>query len=296
MFNQICCGGVAALLITCPVSALTMTPTSDFRQTNASAMAGEVSDSQSDFPNPDFSIFVSESSATANEFPVDELVQDAGFIGFGATASANARQNSQFGPLSISGSGSANADGNQGEVPPAVVDGGTLGGRFSANAGSLLDVFFSIDESAAFDLQGFLSAGIQLATLGLSDGGNGGVNNSANILLINVDTNATAYEASISNDSLSVNESGVLSAGNYRFSVGANASVDDQGVIIKQSDRGLDGYPGYPYFGYSTAANFEASLQLSAIDKPIPEPVTTTLTALGLGALALQTTRRRYRA
>lgn len=296
MLKQICCGSVAALLITGPASALTMTPTSDFRQTNASAMAGEDSDFQNDFPSPDFSIFVSESSATASEFSVDELVQDAGVFGFGSAASANARQSSQFGPLSISGAGSANADGNRGEILTAVVDGGGIGGLFSASAGSLLDVFFSIDESAAFDLQGFLSAGIELATRGLSDGGNGGVNNSANILLINVDTNATAYEASISNDSLSVNESGVLAAGNYRFSVGANASVDDQGVIFKQSALGLDGFPGFPYFGYSTAASFDASLQLSAIDKPIPEPVTTTLTAIGLGTLALQTTRRRHRA
>lgn len=294
MLKMILHGSVAALLIVGPASALTMTPTSDFRQTQAAAMAGQDSDSQSDFPSPDFSNFVSESFATASEFGAEELVEDAGFIGFGSMSSANARQSSQLGPLSISGAGSANADGNHGEVIASVTV-GTPAGGFSANASSLLDVFFSIDESAAFDLQGFLTAGLQLAAKGLAVGvDGGGVNNAANILLINVDTNDTAYEASISNDSLSVNESGIIAAGNYRFLVGANASVDGSGVILEQTALGLTDYPTYPTLGYATAANFEASLQLSAIEKPIPEPVTTTLAGLGLGALALQVTRRRH--
>jgi len=47
-------------------------------------------------------------------------------------------------------------------------------------------------------------------------------------------------------------------------------------------------------YGYATSASFEgASLRLRPTDQPIPEPVTTSLVGLGLGALALQTSRRR---
>lgn len=287
MLTKILCGSAAVLLLAGPVSALTMTPTSDLRQTSASASTVQDLDSESDFPSPDFSSFVSESSAFASDLGIETVFLDAGLNGFGAVASANARQNSQIGALSITGGGTANAEGSEGFDVFLTSDAGRTGGVFFADANSLLDVFFSIDASAAFDLQGFLSAGIELKDAGTL----GGETNEAHMLLINVDTNATAFEANISNDSLNVNESGVIGPGNYRFRVGATASVASDEVFNQVTDGG-----GFPAFGYSTAASFDANLVLTATEEPIPEPVTATLAGLGLGALALRVTRRRHRA
>ncbi len=289
-------GTAASALFVGQATALTMNPTSDGRSISAEAQAGFDSDSDSDNPGPGFPSFNSDVSAFASERielepPTDLKIVD--IFPFGASASAGAGQNSLVGPLSISGSGYANASGSHGDqFAGALALEGEIGfddGHFSAGANSLLEIFFYIDESAWFELNGFLSAGNELA---IGAPGND-VENGADIILVNTDTNTSAYKASISDDSLIVDESGVIGPGNYKFSVEAYA-----GVYGGFFDTVLASEPGdydvYPRYGYATGASFEkVSLQLSARDQPIPEPVTTTLTAMGLMALTLRTSRRR---
>ena len=290
MNRSIVLGAAASLCFAGVASALTMTPISDNRMTTASAMAGLDSDSDSDAPGAGFPSFVSEVSAQASEFGDEDVLIRNGFGG--AFADANARQNSSVGALSITGSGSANASGNHGEVQIetfADTDNEYGSGTFSAGAQSLVDIMFSIDQDAVFDLDGFLSAGNEIA---IGAAGND-VFNQARVRLINVGAKQVVFEAEVSDDFAVIDETGVLAAGTYVFQVSALAEVFGGAggeVIIRPAiDGGLD-----DVFGYDTGASFDqVTLNLRAMDKPIPEPVTTTLAGLGLGALALQTTRRR---
>ncbi len=282
-------GTVVGVLSAGPVFALTMTPTADNRSTAASAMAGIDSDSNSDAPGAGFPSFTSEVSANAMEFGVPLLVGDAENGFYGASAYANARQSSQVGPLSITGSGSASANGSHGDFfPDFVGDALTpVDAHFQSYAGSVLEILFSIDTSAAFDLSGFLTAGTEVAIGAVGND----VMNRASIILINTDTNVSAYKANVSDDFLNVDASGVIGPGNYRFNVEAYAEVfggELRPRIILGDTNDL------PINGYATSAGFQGvSLSLRSTDQPIPEPVTTTLAAMGLGALALQTSRRR---
>lgn len=288
--NRILCWATAATLCYAgSASALTMTPLTDNRSTQANAMAGQDSDSQTDVPDAGFPTFVSESSAVASEFGVEDLLAvDGGIFGNGAHAEANARQSSGLGPLSISGSGAAAASGDHGSPVFASVvgDAGYGLGTFSAYAESVLEIAFSIDEDAAFDLNGFLRAGDELAVGPLGND----VINSASVLLADFNTKESVFKVEISDDDQIVDESGILEAGNYVFRVTAYAEVFGGAFMQAKVLGDLGGEP----FGYATRASFEKfSLNLSEIDKPIPEPVTTSLIGMGLGALMLGTSRRR---
>jgi hypothetical protein len=286
-------GTATGLFFVGSVSALTMTPTTDNRSIAVSAMAGFDSDSNSDAPGAGFPSFVSDVSANASDIPALTGLLGEVTNGFhGAWASANAGQSSQLGALFISGSGYAEASGSHGDIFPDFT--ASLGDAltpvdadFQAYAGSVLEILFSIDESAHFDLTGFLSAGTELAV-----GVNGNdVINRASIILINTDTNTSAYKAEISDDFLEVDASGVIGPGNYRFNVEAYAEV--YGAQIFNQTAGLgDAEGAIPLNGYATGAGFKG-VQLQLTDQPIPEPVTTSLVGMSLGALALGTSRRR---
>jgi len=288
-------GAAASALFVGQATALTMTPTSDGRLISAEAQAGFDSDSDSKSPGPGFPAVSGEVSANAMEQlvfePVEALVTDN--FPYGASASASAGQNSQVGALSITGNGYAEAGGYHGEQFPALNtlqgEDGNGFGHYSATGQSLLEVYFYIDEPAWVELNGFLFAG----NVEDEDGFGGDSENSAKIILINTDTNTSTYKAKVSDDSLIVDESGLIGPGNYMFSVEAYASVygGEFDTLLASEPGDLDVFPGY---GTSTGASYEkVSLRLSATDQPIPEPVTTTLTAMGLLALTLRTSRRR---
>lgn len=291
MNKLILLGTAAGLFFAGPVSALTMTPTADNRSTSASAMAGFDSNSDSDAPGAGFPTFDSQVSANASDFPaLTASLGDASGEFQSAWASASAGQFSQLGALSISGSGHAEASGSHGEFFLAtanlVGDAITQEADFQAHGRSLLSILFSTDESAIFNISGFLSAGNELA---IGDIGNDIINR-ASIILINTDTNTSAYKTKVSNDSQAVNESGVIGPGNYEFSVEAYAEVF--GGFINGSVGDAE---ALPHNGYATGASFKGvTLELAPTDKPIPEPVTTSLIGMSLGALILRTSRRRH--
>jgi hypothetical protein len=283
MTRQFLLGTAAALLIAVPASALTMTPITDGRTIDAFAAAGQATDSNSDSPGSDFSVFDSDVSASVLEFG-----------DFGAGAGSNAQQLSGLGPLSISGSGETNAGGSHGEIPltAALGDAETppLGrGEFLAGANSVLEILFRIDEAAEFSLEGFISAGIEQAP-GFGDGDiESGTMSVASVILLNQDTNTTVYEQEVSEDSLKFVETGVIQEGNYLFTLRAAAGVFGglyETLTLGDSDSLDTGV-------YQTSASFGGNLVLTPTDQPIPEPVTTTLAAMGLGALVLRTSRRR---
>jgi len=299
MIRQILLGGTAAVLVAGSASALTMNVTGDNRAVEANAFAGDDGDMQLG-PAPASNIYdeqVNASASANNQLLTQNLGSGGGGGGFfGAVANAGAGQFSEIGALSISGSGFAEASGNHGDIPDfSDADGSGGGGGlsfdgFAADAQSVLDVLFSIDEAAAFDLSGFLAAGNEL-----SDGPIGNdISNAASAVLVNTDTDTAAFKTKVSNDSTILDESGVLAAGNYRFTVRADASVQGFG---DNSCIGCGSFTVAPIDvrGYATSAGYRGvALELSAIDKPIPEPVTTTLAAMGLGALVLRTSRRRH--
>jgi hypothetical protein len=298
MMKQMLIGSAAALWVAGPVSALTMTPTSDTRNIQAHAVAGQDEDTQSDSPGGPLVDFNSTVNANASEFGVPDLqLGDAEFQVYGGASSyASASQSSGIGPLSIWASGSASASGNHGDFEPVYALGDTdtasisLGGDFQADGRSFLEIVFSIDEAADFDLDAYLTAG--QGQLALGDIGND-VTNSASISLINTNTLESVYKAEISDDSLLVDTSGVIGPGTYKFSVEAYAKVN--GGFFNGGDADTALIPVITrQLGYATSADYSGvSLELRAADQPIPEPVTTTLAGLGLGALALQTSRRR---
>ncbi len=293
MTREILLGTAAALMIAVPASALTMTPNADSRSVQAHAIAGQDDDFDADSPNAPLGIFGGQVSADAMEFGVPGIISgDAEYGIYGASSHASAGQESNVGPLSISGGGSAEASGNHGGMtqldPPLQGDSLTgPGGHFQAYGQSILEIVFSIDEAAAFDLSGFLNAGTELA---VGDIGNDVINR-ASIILINTSTNDSAFKAEVTNDSRKFDETGVLVAGEYRYTVEAYAEV--LGGVLHEANQLLGDADGQVPYGYQTSAGFGAFLELTAIDQPIPEPVTTGLVGMGLGALVLGTSRRR---
>ena len=303
-------GTAVAVLSAGPAFALTMTPTTDNRSTSASASAGIDFDANAEAPGPGFPSFVSEVSANASDGLQPLFLGDAEDSIFGSSAYANARQSSDVGALSITGSGSANASGSHGYLRNYTVvevigggggGGGPVGG-FEADAFSGVEIFFNIDEAAVFDLSGFLQAGLVLpylehVVLGDNDSEIGSIGGSrAAISLSNTDTLDTIFETSVDIGSQIVDESGLIGPGNYKFHFGARASVDGLDPFIFQPELfgDSDGLPATPIGGYASSASFEGvALTLRAADKPIPEPMTTTLACMGLGALVLKTSRRR---
>ena len=82
----------------------------------------------------------------------------------------------------------------------------------------------------------------------------------------------------------------MIGPGTYKFRVRAYAEVFGGLIQPLNGDAEVTSI----LQGYATSADFSGvSLTLRATDQPIPEPVTTTLAGLGLGALVLYTTRRR---
>jgi hypothetical protein len=301
MIKEFVLGGAVALCVAGQASALTVTLLEDGRFTEAQASAGENSDFDDDFPDPPFSAFLSKVSASAMEFGniVDDRVGDEEFDGYGATAFAGASQKSQVTATTIQVSGSAFAEGGTGGMFPTLVraDNDSLGGPglFEAYAESVLDIVFSIDEAAVYDLDGFISAGAELAAeADQFPGAEGGeVSNFAEMILFNEDTAEAVFEYEVSDDTMNIVESGVIGPGTYRFTASAYAEVF--GGLFDDIDSAGDAETNQPFdFGDQTSARFGGiGLKLIASDKPIPEPVTTSLIGLGLGALVLQTTRRR---
>jgi len=298
MMRQILLGGATAILVTGSASALTMNITSDSRSIDAFAEAGGDSDSASDSASG--GTFDSNVNASASAGSVLTFSGGSGGGGggnFGAVANSSAGQFSEIdaASLTISASGYADASGNHGDITPGIVSeadgaggggGGLFFGDFRADSRSYMEIMFSIDEDVSFDISGFLSAGNEIAV-----GGEGSdISNEASIILVNTDTNVSAFKTSVSNDSTSLDEQGVIGAGNYRFMVEASTEVN--GFVRDELVSSINGNNG---FGYATSAGYKGiSLDLAAVDQPIPEPVTTTLAAMGLGALVLRTSRRRH--
>ncbi len=289
MTRQILLGTAAALLIAVPASALTMNVIDDGRFIEASAMAGRDRDGNSD--SAAGPVFTSEVSAHAMALDDVELQSgDANSeFGYGAWADANARQHSEIGALSISGEGSANASGSHG-IPAwqlSLGDAEVGFGGFQANAESSIKILFSIDEAAEFYLSGFISAGIEQA-LGpvRNDAGS-----SASVFFGSEDDESTIFRREVFEDGLKFEESGIIGPGDYVFAIQARANVfgdDFENSIFGDSDE------THPDADYTSGSRFGGNLQLSPLDQPIPEPVTTSLIGMSLGALVLRTSRRRH--
>ncbi|GAB4197688.1 MAG: hypothetical protein Kow00105_11740 [Phycisphaeraceae bacterium] len=301
MIRTFCLAAMPVLLLNAQAPALTMTPTSDNRSITANAQAGPDSDSNSDAPGAGFPTFDSNVFAEAGGFDgADNDSFQNGIYDFGPSASAEASQDSSVGSLSIVGDGWAHASGNHGLFPElfSTSDAEHVGpGSFEADAESLLEVIFSIDQSAQFSLKGFVGAGDELAVgIAFSD-----QDSFVLVELVNTDTNSSVFNTTVRDDEVALNEDGIIGPGNYRFTVQAFAEVFGSGQFpsisalqLGDSDNGNGIYPEY---GYATFAGFEdVELALRPTDQPIPEPVTTTLAGLGLTALMFQTTRRRRHA
>ncbi len=284
MTREFLLGTAAALLIAVPASALTMTLLEDDRFISARAEVGQFSDANKIVPDSDFSLFASEVGANASDVP--RFTSNINGI-YGATANAGAFQESSFGPLSIFGKGGANANASHGgiELVSALGDADLPPGAFDAQGQSNLDVLFSIDGQAAFDLEGFIQTGIGQAQGPPTNS----VQNVALFEFTNVTTNTSIIDIEINGeDDASIDESGVLEAGTYRVVIEAFTRVRGQGEILALTLGDADTDDGYQAF-----ASWGGNLNLRPIDKPIPEPVTTSLIGMSLGALVLRTSRRR---
>ncbi len=288
MTRQFLLGTAAALLIAVPASALTMSILDGGRSVRASAAAGEDSDENSDIADaPSFS---SEVNAHAMEFDPELELGDANTThGFGAWADARAGQSSEINALSIGGKGFANASGSHGDITltNALGDADLGPGGFEADASSSIKLLFNIDEAAAFSLSGFISAGIEQA-IGLGESGSGSI---ASVFFGSNDDETTIFQREVFEDGLEFDEAGVIEAGDYVFSIIARANVF--GGFITDLNALGDSDDTRPDFGYATSSSFSGLLELRAIDKPIPEPVTTSLVGMSLGALVFGTSRRR---
>ncbi len=296
MIGKIFLGTAAALLIAGPASALTMTPNTDSRTIQAAASVGQDIDTDSDSPSSDFLNYSNSVSAHAGGGIIPGVVKSSinspNF--FAPTADASASQESVVGPFSISGTGSATASGGHG----ALLQTGTVTfangtGPYAADASSVLEILFSIDASAAFDLKGFLSAGdLQTGDLtninDVIDVSNVAINN-ASVLLKNLITNEIIFAHEVSDDLFEFDEQGVIGAGDYLFSVVAMADVSQDRTVISGDAVVVTVDNPLPPTFFEPHTRFEASLELN----PIPEPVTASLSVMGLGALLLRTSRRR---
>ncbi len=282
MSRFVALGTVALLSFATAVSALTFNPTQDNRSIYAGTVIfNEPPDMANDSPSVAFSEF--DSQITANSL----------FDGF--FADSLAFQFSQIGERYIQGNGFVDAQvGFRFNELQAGDQDNHLGGPglptnsdgVSAGSQSLLEILFSIDMDAQYDVTGFISAGTGV----LQGVFEYGASQSASVVLFDIDNNVALIDESVSEGGQDVSTSGILSPGNYRFTVDASVKVSNSNV---EADGGGGG--GGPLDSINSAsAGFEGiSLFLSDRDQPIPEPVTTTLAVLGLGALALQTSRRR---
>ncbi len=275
MSRFVALGTVAVLSFSTAASALIFTPTQDNRQTYAGTVVfGSFTDGTTETPSSPFSTFDSSISASSD------------YDGFFADAWAN--QFSQIGSMYIQGSGFVNAqigfsfdDWENGDTDTTNMNPGDN----SAGGQSLLEILFSIDMDAHYDLSGFIGAGIGLAEGTIEYGSN----QSASVVLFDIDNGVTLVDESVTDDERALSNSGHLGPGNYRLTV--DASVEVFGSAQEAETNGIT-VPGGDI--YTASAGFEGvSLLLTGRDQPIPEPVTTTLAGLGLGALALQATRRR---
>ncbi len=268
----------ASVCLAGPVSALTFTPTNDDRRTHAGAVAGIDKDIQNDSPGGPLADFSSDLWASASDQPNWDVF-----------ANGHASQSSSIGAASISGSGFVSANGGHG-----ILDGQTAPGisaitgpvgSFEAAGESILQIVFSIDMDAHFDLRGFIGAGIEEAAGDLEEGSK----QIARIQLFDIDNGVSVFEESVSNSGELIDTSGHIGPGSYRFTAEALASVF--GGMDNDADSGdADTSHG----GYAANARFEeVQLTLTGRDKPIPEPVTASLAFFGLGALGLYTSRRR---
>ncbi len=280
MSRFVALGTVAVLSFGAAASALNFNPTQDNRQTYAGTVVfDDPPDMVNDSPGSPFSEFDSAISA--------------GSLYDGFFADAFAAQFSQVGSMYIQGNGFVDAqiglsfdtwqtsDFDNHLGPPTMNSDGV-----SAGSQSILEILFSIDMDAHYDLTGFIGAGIGLAQGTIEYGSQ----QSASVVLFDIDNGFAIVDESVTDSDQDVSTSGHLSPGNYRFTVAAEAEVF--GVANEADADGGGG--GLPDNIYSASAGFEGiNLTLSGRDQPIPEPVTTTLAGLGLGALALQTSRRR---
>ncbi len=278
MTKQLLFAVASAVCLSSSASALTFTPTQDNRRTHAGAIAGIDQDIQNDNPAVAFDVFSSDLWASASDVPDWDVF-----------ANGHASQSSSLGPASISGSGFVSADGGHGVLDgqlPSSVSAITIGpvGQFQAAGESILEIVFTIDMDAHFDIQGFIGAGTQIAE---GDFGNGN-SQSAGVNLFDVGNGISIFEQSVSNDEQTVATSGHIGPGTYQFTASALASV------FSGMDEEDSGDAEQTHGGYASRAGFqEVSLTLTGRDKPIPEPVTASLACFGLGALVLQTSRRR---
>jgi hypothetical protein len=297
MIKEFLFGSTVALCVAGQASALTITLLEDNRFIEAEAFAGEDSDFAEDSPGSPFSDFDSDVSAFAMEFGefLPHGVGDTDSDIFGASSFGTAQQTSQVSATGISVSGSAFAEGDHGiqdnawiEADSNVQEGGF--GSFEAYGESVLEILFSIDEAAAYDIDAFISAGAELAK---GPDGND-VFNFAEMILWDEDADEAVFEFEVSDDSMDIVESGVIGPGTYRFTASAYAEVF--GGFFDEVDSASDSEDTQqPVFGYQTNASFGGvGLNLVRADRPIPEPVTTTLAVMGIGALVLRASRRRH--
>jgi hypothetical protein len=276
--------GIATVLsLATAASALTFTPTTDNRRTyvGTDIFDGSFTDMDEQVPAPPFSVFDSDITAGSDYD--------------GVFADAFAGQFSELGSMYIHGSGSASAqigvvfDNWVNDDKDAEVNGvmqGMTSDEVGAGGRSLLEIIFSIDMDAQFDLSGAISAGVTSAQGDIVYGSD----QSVSVVLFDIDGGVALVDESVTDGGMSLSTSGQLSPGNYRFTVSAN--VDVFGGQASEADTNGHGVPQGNI--YSASASYKSvSLALSGGDKPIPEPLTTTLAGIGLGALVLQTTRRR---
>lgn len=274
-------GTVAVLSCATAASALTFTPTQDNRQIYAGTVIFSDTDGDTKTPLSAFSTFD------------DQVWANSDYDGF--FANAHADQFSELGSMYIQGSGFAEAQigvsFDNWQTSNAEADTGGSGITMQSNdvsggSQSLLEILFSIDMDAHYDLSGSIGAGIQEAS-GTIDYGS---NQSTSVVLFDIDHGIALVDESVMDGDQDISTSGHLGPGNYRFTV--DASVEVFGTASEADNSLTQGPPGGDI--YSVNAGFEGiNLTLSSRDKPIPEPVTTTLAGLGLGALAFQTTKRR---
>ena len=284
MYRLVALGTAVVLSFAAVASALNFTPTQDNRATYAGTIVFDsFTDMQNDSPVVAFSPFSSNITASSD------------YDGYFADAWAS--QNSQIGSLNIQGSGDVTAqigftfdqwlNDSDGIVS---VDGAGAGGRpllsqVSASSQSLLEILFTVDMDAQYDLSGFISAGIGLEAGTIEYGSN----QSASVVLYDIDHDVTLVNESVSDNEMDVSTSGLLGAGNYRFTVSADASVFS--LNGEADSHFTDIFVGDIYVAN---AGYEGiNLLITGRDQPIPEPVTTSMIGLGLGALAYQASRRR---
>lgn len=277
MMKQLLFATAVSVCVSSSAYALDFTPTQDNRRTHAGAIAGIGKDIQNDSPAVAFDFFSSDLWASASDVPDWDVFADG-----------HASQSSSIGAASISGSGFASASGGHGILDgqfPETVSAITVEpfGQFQAAGESILEIVFSIDMDAHYDLQGFISAGTEL-----TDGDFGNANEqSAGVQFFDVDNGVFLFNEQVSNSGQAINDSGHIGPGTYRFTASAKASVFG-GMDADSGDADTT------HGGYASRAGFEeVILSLKGRDKPIPEPVTASLACFGLGALVLQTSRRR---